>query len=108
MAETKSNRDLAARFGRAASAQGPQRQQPAPVVDKQPPAGDEKNEQGQPSSKFTVIFNWDEAEAFDELIVTARHHLRRRVDKSEIVRALLQLTYSDPSLEQQLIKRLRQ
>lgn len=96
-----SNRDLAARFGRAAAPKPQQVDPPAPA---KAPAAQREEPKG---SKFTVIFSREEAEAFDEFLLGARRRLGRRVDKSEVLRNLLELTYSDPSLEQQLLERLR-
>lgn len=94
-----SNRDLAARFGRAASpTKAHQPDTSSPIAEETP---------GEPKgSKFTVIFSREDAEAFDEFLLGARRHLGRRVDKSEVVRCLLQLAYDDPSLEQELLDRL--
>ena len=96
------NQDLAARFGKAAGADPKPAQPQVPaVVETTPKAPSEPK-----GSKFTVVFSQEEVEAFDEFLLAARRRLRRRVDKSEVLRHLLELAYSDPSLEQQLMERL--
>ena len=48
-----------------------------------------------------------EAEAFDEFVLRARRHAGRKVDKSEIIRALLALVHENPTLAATLLERLR-
>lgn len=91
----RSNRDLAARFGRMATS--PTQPQPPSIQEEPQPR----------TSKFTVLFSRADTEDFDELLVGIRRRLGRRVDKSEVVRCLLRLTLADPSLESQLVEHLR-
>ncbi len=105
MAE-KSNKDLAARFARTASTPVPQTKTQTPSSEKHSATQSSREEPDQ-GSKFTVIFSRVEAEDFDELLLGLRRRLARRVDKSEVVRALLAICSSDPSLENQLVDHLR-
>jgi hypothetical protein len=99
-----SNRDLAARFGRAAMGSRQQREPEQAVAED---LGEANPETSRDRRKFTLIFRREEAEALDEFLLHARRRLGRRVDKSEVVRSLLELTYTDPSLEEQLLEHLR-
>ena len=54
-------------------------------------------------SKYTALLDADTAAEFDALALTARRHLGRKVDKSEIVRSLIRLAADDASLRNQLI-----
>jgi hypothetical protein len=92
-----SARDLAARFRRAA----------APPVRPIEPTPSTSTGQVKSTSKFTVIFERSEAEALDEFVLRARRHAGRKVDKSEIIRALLALVHEDPTLAATLFERLR-
>lgn len=62
---------------------------------------------GERPSKFTVLLDQDQAADADSLQLTIRRQLARRVDKSEIVRALLALAADDLTLRQQLVDELR-
>lgn len=57
-------------------------------------------------SKYTALLDSDTAEAFDELALRARRIKGRRVEKSEIVRALIMLAADDASLRDQVIGQL--
>lgn len=57
-------------------------------------------------SKYTALLDADTAADFDALALTARRHLGRKVDKSEIVRSLIRLAADDASLRNQLIAQL--
>lgn len=58
-------------------------------------------------SKFTLKFGLEEAAAFDEwLALRARRELGRRVEKREVVLALLDELYRDPGLERRILDRL--
>lgn len=64
---------------------------------------------GEPSSrlsKYTVKLEPATAEEFDGLALRARRRLNRRVDKSEIVKALIRLASDDASLADQVIAEL--
>lgn len=58
-------------------------------------------------SKYTTLLDADTATAFDELALTARKALGRKVDKSRIVRELIMLAADDASLREQLIDQIR-
>jgi hypothetical protein len=58
-------------------------------------------------SKFTVILDARDAEDFDALVLTARRTLGRRVDKSELVRALIALLGRDVALRQEIYEVIR-
>ena len=58
-------------------------------------------------SKFTLKFRLEEAAAFDEwLALRARRELGRRVDKREVVLALLDELYRNPGLERRILDRV--
>lgn len=57
-------------------------------------------------SKYTVLLSDSDALMWDELAVTLRRDLGRRVDKSSIVRALVYLAAEDESLRRQLAETL--
>lgn len=59
-------------------------------------------------SKYTVKFRPDTAAEFDALALRCRRRLNRRVDKSEIVTALIRLVADDASLADQLVAELGQ
>lgn len=82
------NRDLAARFSRAADA--PAEAPPSPA------SGQRRG------SKFTVILAPGDAEDFDAVVLAARRALGRRVDKSEVIRALIRLLTEDDELQRQV------
>ena len=92
-----SSRDLAARFQRAAVPPA-RRVEPDPVA---------SAAQAKGTSKFTVIFARRDAEALDEFVLRARRHAGRKVDKSEIIRALLALVHEDPTLAAAVFEKLR-
>jgi hypothetical protein len=58
-------------------------------------------------SKFTILLNAEDALTFDELALQMRRLAGRRVDKSEIVRALLQLAHQRPDVAQLVIDQLQ-
>jgi hypothetical protein len=63
--------------------------------------------QAKSASKFTIIFERREAEVLDEFVLQARRHAGRKVDKSEIIRALLALVHEDPTLAAAVFEKLR-
>lgn len=80
-----SNRQLADKFQRASGAD---------VTGEQPAVAPAEER----LSKFTVILSARDAADFDALVLTARRALGRRVDKSEVVRALIGLMSNDAAL----------
>ena len=87
-------RDLAAKFRRAsgvdtAAAPGP----PEPS--------------GVRWSKVTVTLEPAHAEQFDAIVLAARRALRRRVDKSEVLRVLIDVMTEDAALRSQVHDRLQ-
>lgn len=58
-------------------------------------------------SKYTALLDPTTAAAFDELALAARRALGRKVDKSQLMRALIMLTADDASLRDQMIEQLR-
>lgn len=89
-----SNRQLADKFQRAAGAAG---SSVSPVAIAENPR----------RSKFTVILDARDAEDFDALVLTARRTLGRRVDKSELVRALIALLGRDVALREEIYEIIR-
>src|SRR4051794_10054557 len=59
------------------------------------------------TTKYSIQLDDGDALRFDELALVARRKLGRRVDKSELLRALLLLAADDASLRDQLIDRLK-
>jgi len=57
-------------------------------------------------SKYTALLDVETATAFDELALRARRATGRRVEKSEILRALITLAADDASLRDQIIAQL--
>ena len=87
-------RDLAAKFRRASgvdtvAAPGP----PEPA--------------GVRWSKFTVKLEPAHAEQFDAIVLAARRALERRVDKSEVLRVLIDVMTEDAALRSQVHDRLQ-
>jgi hypothetical protein len=89
-----SNRQLAERFQRASRAG-------LPASSGETPA-ETPVQTGPRLSKFTLNLEPRDAEDFDALVLTARRALGRRVDKSEIVRALIALMGRDAALRQEV------
>lgn len=89
-----SNRELAEKFQRASGAGRPGGRGETPA--------DAPEQTGPRLSKFTVNLDPRDAEDFDALVLTARRALGRRVDKSEIVRALIALMGRDAALRQEV------
>lgn len=87
-----SGESRAAKFGAVATTP----RTPAPA----PPA--------MPTRKYTVLLDGTAADAFDETVLTLRRRTGQRVDKSQVVRELVQLLSEDPTLVQQLADRLAQ
>jgi hypothetical protein len=94
-----SNRQLAEKFQRASGAGRP--------VDPNASAGDGAVQAARRLSKFTVNLEPRDAEDFDALVLTARRALGHRVDKSEIVRALIALMGRDAALRQEVHELIR-
>lgn len=57
-------------------------------------------------SKYTALLDLETATAFDELALRARRVKGRKVEKSELVRALILLAADDSSLSDQIIGEL--
>jgi hypothetical protein len=80
---------------------------PAPVTADEPASSTEPIQAApEPKpvmSKYTALLDADTAAEFDGLALMARRKLGRRVDKSEIVRALIRLAADDASLRDQVI-----
>jgi hypothetical protein len=55
------------------------------------------------TTKYTANLDLDTATEFDALALAARRKLGRRVDKSEIMKALIRLAADDASLKDQVI-----
>ena len=82
--------DRAARFGQVATTARPPVAAPAPAAFR----------------KYTVLLDAAAADTFDEAVLKLRRRTGRRIDKSEIVRELVQLLDEDPALVEQLATRL--
>ena len=89
-------RDLAAKFRRASGVDAIVAQPPS-VVGPAAPRW----------SKFTVKLERAHAEQFDALVLAARRSLGRRVDKSEILRVLIDVMAEDAALRAEVHGRLR-
>ncbi|QJY51202.1 hypothetical protein [Pseudonocardia broussonetiae] len=60
----------------------------------------------QRTSKFTANLDPQLALAFDELAMAARRRLERRVDKLDVLKALIMLAADDASLRDQVINEI--
>jgi hypothetical protein len=49
-------------------------------------------------SKFTLLLDGGDAVAFDELALALRRRCGRRVDKAEIVRAMIEISAENPAV----------
>lgn len=58
------------------------------------------------TTKYTALLDDPTAVAFDELALIARRKLGRRVDKSQLMRALILLAADDASLRDQVIDQI--
>lgn len=58
------------------------------------------------TTKYTALLDDTTAVAFDELALMARRRLGRRVDKSQLMRALILLAADDASLRDQVIDQI--
>src|SRR5664279_4957167 len=99
--------DAAKAFGRALAPQTrPQAAPPAatPVTDGVgPAAGMEEPKR----SKYTLLLDAEEAVSLDQLVLSARRQLGRRVDKSTLLRVLVTLAADDPALLAQVVGEIR-
>ncbi|WJV51823.1 hypothetical protein [Streptomyces flavofungini] len=68
--------------------------------EEQPPAAASR-------SKYTLLLDSADAVAFDEIALGLRRYLGRPVDKSAIVRALIQLAHSREDLAHALAEQIR-
>jgi hypothetical protein len=57
---------------------------------------------------LTVRFAPDQAYEVDDLVLALRRRLRRRVDKAEVVRALLETAQEEPEVREFLLRKLRE
>lgn len=57
--------------------------------------------------KYTLLLDPDEAGAFDEVTIRLRRKLVRRVDKAEVLRAMISMLADDPSLLNDLSEQMR-
>lgn len=96
MTSGASNRELAAKFSRAAG----------PVAPSAAGSHDVSRHEDR-LSKFTVQLDRQHAEDFDAVVLAARRALGRRVDKSEVVRALIRLLVEDATLRSGVHEQLR-
>ncbi len=61
---------------------------------------------GERQRKYTLLLNSSVASDFDEDALALSRQAGRKVDKSEIVRALVDLLHTDPSVMTQVSQRL--
>lgn len=61
---------------------------------------------GEKQRKYTLLLNSSVALDFDEDMVAVSRKVGRKVDKSEVVRALVGLLHTDPALIEQVGRRL--
>lgn len=105
MPDRPSAADLAARLRGAATAPAPP-SEPEPAAS--PPPAVATARTGRAKSKYTLLFDQDEAADFEELAASLRRRLGRRVDQSEIVRALLRMARRDVQVLTALMVELSQ
>jgi hypothetical protein len=61
---------------------------------------------GEKMSKYTILLSPRVATELDEDVLRLRRQTGRKIDKSEIIRALVQLLHSDESLFNEVVGRL--
>lgn len=84
-------------FGRLSTPKQPEVEQVASTPKKPAPAVKEER-----TSKYTVLLSDNDALLWDQLAMTLRRDLGRKVDKSAMVRALVYLAAEDDDLRHQL------
>jgi len=92
----------AAAFGRALAPQA--RPQAAPPST---PAAGVPVSPKQERSKYTLLLDPEEAVSLDQLVLSARRQLGRKVDKSTLLRVLVALAADDPALLAQVVGEIR-
>jgi hypothetical protein len=91
----------------AAALRGALATPPAYVLPRSPTPGPPPADGSRPRrSKYTVLLDDWAALAFDQLQLQLRRRCGRRVDKSEIIRALVSLAEDDPALVDQVAERI--
>lgn len=79
-----------------------------------PVAGSTNRRQEMPESRpsaerrlsYTLRFEEEESIRIDEFVLELRRHLKRRLDRSDIIRVLLRLAIDDPQVREILRKSL--
>lgn len=95
------NRNLAARLGGVTASPSPPR-----------PAGKDAAQIGSTAAppavttKFTLLMDAADAAAFDDLHLRIKRETGSRINKSDVVRALLALATGDSTLRSQVVERL--
>jgi hypothetical protein len=94
----------AAAFGRALQ---PQTRPPAAAPPASSGAGLSAPVEEPKRSKYTLLLDPEEAVSLDQLVLSARRQLGRRVDKSTLLRVLVTLAADDPALLAQVVGEIR-
>jgi hypothetical protein len=84
----------------------PARARPEAPEQAEEPQGREEPAAG-PLSKFTVLLDDEEAASFDQLALTVRRKLGRRVTKGDLVRALVAIADDDSTVRELVVEDLR-
>lgn len=99
--------DAAKAFGRALAPQTrPPAALPATPATGIGPGGTSAPEEPK-RSKYTLLLDAEEAVSLDQLVLSARRQLGRRVDKSTLLRVLVTLAADDPALLAQVVGEIR-
>ena len=61
---------------------------------------------GERMSKYTVLLTTKVATELDEALLKLRRHAGRKVDKSEVIRTLVDLLHADEALFDQVARRI--
>ena len=72
-------------------------------VTKKAPTPESVNE---PTRKYTVLLTNTVAATIDEDVLRLRRHTAKRVDRSQVVRALLELLHEDESVYAEVARRI--
>jgi len=71
-----------------------------------PTPGSAPGSAGERMSKYTVLLTTKVATELDEALLKLRRHAGRKVDKSEVIRTLVDLLHADEALFNQVARRI--